>query len=222
MVIEGDKEDKNKNDINIPIINRNELTKNMFQYLFYSRILLSKDDALYVQNIIDLLILSKGNTINTIDIMNKIPKFLLKVIICVTESEAENIGLFLNSFLNMLQNYQEEKFWEEKCKSNMSFSRKLEEIVIVELKDFKTAFNEVLKKLTNSIEKMIENEKEQTIIRNIMIMINKIPLIPPNKETANSFFKVLCDIHEKNPKFTLLESYIMILKLSASAFRGSL
>ena len=212
MIIEEEKIDKNNNNTNnISQINRNELTKNLFQYLFYPRILLSKDDALYVQKIIDLLIISPGNTMNTIDIMNKIPKFLLKIIICVTESEAENIGLFLNAFLNMLQNYQEEKYWEEKCKNNVSFSRKLEEVVLVELKDFKNAFNEVLKKLTYSIEKMIENEKEQSIIRNIIIMINKIPLIPPTKDSANSFFKVLKIIHEKNPKFILLESYIKVL-----------
>jgi hypothetical protein len=206
-----EEDNKDKNIINSEIqkttINRNELTKNIFQYLIYPRILLSKDDALYAQKILDLLIISPGNTINTIDIMNKIPKFLLKVIICVTESEAENIGLFLNAFLQMIQNYQNEKFWEEKCKQNISFSRKLEEFVMVELKDFKNAFNDVLKKLTNSIEKMIENEKEQSNIRNIIIMINKIPLIPPNKETATTFYKVLSDIHEKNPNFILLKSY---------------
>ena len=54
---------------------------------------------------------------------------------------------------------------------------------------------------------MIENEKELSNIRNIIIMINKIPLIPPNKESANSFYKVLSDIHQKNPKFILLQSY---------------
>ena len=194
-----------------PIINKNELTKNLFQYLFYPRILLSKEDALYVQKIIDILILSPGNTINTIDIMNKIPKFLLKVIICVTESEAENIGLFLNAFLNMIQNYQEEKIWEEKCKKNISFSRKLEDVVLVELKDFKNAFNEVLKKLTNSIEKMIENEKEISNIRNIIIMINKTSILPPTKDVASSFFKILSGIKEKYPKFILLESYINVL-----------
>ena len=206
---EEDNKDKNIiiSEIQKTTINRNELTKNIFQYLIYPRILLSKDDALYAQKILDLLIISPGNTINTIDIMNKIPKFLLKVIICVTESEAENIGLFLNAFLQMIQNYQNEKFWEEKCKQNISFSRKLEEFVMVELKDFKNAFNDVLKKLTNSIEKMIENEKEQSNIRNIIIMINKIPLIPPNKETATTFYKVLSDIHEKNPNFILLKSY---------------
>ena len=42
-------------------------------------------------------------------------------------------------------------------------------------------------------------------------MINKIPLIPPTKDSANSFFKVLKIIHEKNPKFILLESYIKVL-----------
>ena len=113
--------------------------------------------------------------------------------------------------MNTIKNYQEEKFWEEKCKKNISFSRKLDEVVLVELKDFKNAFNEVLKKLTNSIEKMMENEKELSNIRNIIVMINKIPLIPPNKESANSFYKVLSDIHQKNPKFILLESYMNVL-----------
>ena len=216
MQIEEEK-DKTNNKIKIslppltPLINRNELTKNLFQYLFYPRILLGKEDALYVQKIIYLLILSPGNNINTLDIMIKIPKFLQKAIICVTESEAENIGLFLNAFLNMIQNYQEEKFWEEKCKKNPSFSRKLEEIVMVELKDFKNAFNDVLKNLTNSIEEMFKKEKELSNIRNIITMINRIPLIPPNKEAANSFYKVLLDIHEKNPNFILLESYINVL-----------
>ena len=140
--------------------------------------------------------------------MHKIPKYLLKAIICITECEAENIGLFLNSFLNTIKNYQEEKFWEEKCKKNISFSRKLEEIELVELKDFKIAFNDVLKNLTTSIEKMIENEKEISNIRNIIIMLNKIPIIPPTKELATSFYKILSDIHNKNRKFILLESYI--------------
>ena len=98
-----------------------------------------------------------------------------------------------------------------KMQKNISFSRKLDEVVLVELKDFKNAFNEVLKKLTNSIEKMMENEKELSNIRNIIVMINKIPLIPPNKESANSFYKVLSDIHQKNPKFILLESYMNVL-----------
>ena len=212
IIEEKEKNIENKNlPILTPIINKNELTKNLFQYLFYPRILLSKEDALYVQKIIDILILSPGNTINTIDIMNKIPKFLLKIIICVTESEAENIGIFLNAFLNMIQNYQEEKTWEEKCKKNISFSRKLEEVVLVELKDFKNAFNEVVKKVTYSIEKMIENEKEISNIRNIIVMINKTSIIPPTKEVASSFFKILTEIKKKIKNFILLESYINVL-----------
>ena len=192
-------------------INKKELTQNLIQYLFFPRIILSKDDALFVQKLINLLIIYKGDTINTIDILNKIPKYLLKLIICVTESEAENIGLFLNSFLNEIQNYQDEKFWEKNCKNNISFSRKLEEVEIVELKDFKTLFNGVISNLTISIEKMIENEKDNSNIRNIIIMINKIPIIP-TKEKAESLYKVLLEIQKKNKDFIILESYSNELK----------
>ena len=193
-------------------INKKELTQNLIQYLFFPRIILSKDDALFVQKIINLLIIYKGDSINTIDILNKIPKYLLKLILCVTESEAENIGLFLNSFLYEIQNYQDEKFWEKNCKNNISFSRKLEEVEIVELKDFKTLFNGVIANLTNSIERMIENEKDNSNIRNIIIMINKIPIIPPTKEKADSLYKVLMEIQKKNKDFVLLESYSNELK----------
>ena len=193
-------------------INKKELTQSLIQYLFFPRIIMSKDDALFVQKLINLLIIYKGDTINTIDILNKIPKFLLKVIICVTESEAENIGLFLNSFLNDIQSYQDEKFWEKNCKNNNSFSRKLEEIEIVELKDFKTLFNGVISNLISSIEKMLENEKENSNIRNIIIMMDKIPIIPPTKEKADSLCKVLSEIQKKNKNFIILESYNNKLK----------
>ena len=203
-----------KNNEKKNIINKKELTQNLIQYLFFPRIIISKDDALYVQKLIDLLIIYKGDTINTIDILNKIPKFLLKALLCITESEAENIGIFLNSFLNNIQNYQNLDFWDKNCKNNFSFSRKLEEIDIVELNDFKTLFNEVIKNLTNSIEKMIENEKDNLNIRNIIIMINKIPIIPPSKEKAESLYKVLSLIQKKNQSqsFVLLESYKNELK----------
>ena len=194
------------------IINRKELTQSLIQYLFFPRIIMSKEDALFVQKLINLLIIYKGETVNTIDILNKIPKFLLKAIICVTESEAENIGLFLNSFLNDIQSYQDEKFWEKNCKNNNSFSRKLEEIEIVELKDFKTLFNGVISNLISSIEKMLENEKENSNIRNIIIMMDKIPIIPPTKEKADSLCKVLSEIQKKNKNFIILESYNNKLK----------
>ena len=116
--ISSDNVDKNKEEAipmeieekNIEKINKKELTQRLIQYLFYPRIIMSKDDALYVQKFINLLIINKGDTINTIDIMNKIPKYLLKAILCVTEIEAGNIGLFLNSFLNDIQNFQDEEF----------------------------------------------------------------------------------------------------------------
>ena len=165
--------------------------------------------ALYVQKIINLLIIYKGDTINTIDIMNKIPKFLLKEILCVTECEAENIGIFLNSFLNDIKSFQSDQFWDKNCKHNISFSRKLEEISIVELKDFKNAFDELIKNLTNSIETMLRNEKEYLNIRNIIIMLSKMPkIIPPTREKARSLLTVLNEIYNINKDFILLKSYI--------------
>ena len=204
-----EEKDKEKKIEKKNMINKKELTQSLIQYLFYPRIIISKGDALYVQKIINLLIIYKGDTINTIDIMNKIPKFLLKEILCVTECEAENIGIFLNSFLNDIKSFQSEQFWDKNCKHNISFSRKLEEISIVELKDFKYAFDELIKNLTNSIETMLRNEKDYLNIRNIIIMLSKMPkIIPPTKEKARSLLTVLTEIYKTNQDFILLQSYI--------------
>ena len=204
-----EEKDKEKKIDKKNMINKKELTQSLIQYLFYPRIIISKGDALYVQKLINLLIIYKGDTINTIDIMNKIPKFLLKEILCVTECEAENIGIFLNSFLNDIKSFQTEQFWDKNCKHNISFSRKLEEISIVELKDFKYAFDELIKNLTNSIETMLRNEKDYLNIRNIIIMLSKMPkIIPPTKEKARSLLTVLTEIYKTNQDFILLQSYI--------------
>ena len=204
-----EEKDKEKKIDKKNMINKKELTQSLIQYLFYPRIIISKGDALYVQKLINLLIIYKGDTINTIDIMNKIPKFLLKEILCVTECEAENIGIFLNSFLNDIKSFQNEQFWDKNCKHNISFSRKLEEISIVELKDFKYAFDALIKNLTNSIETMLRNEKDYLNIRNIIIMLSKMPkIIPPTKEKARSLLTVLTEIYKTNQDFILLQSYI--------------
>jgi len=204
-----EEKDKEKKLDKKNMINKKELTQSLIQYLFYPRIIISKEDALYVQKLINLLIIYKGDTINTIDIMNKIPKFLLKEILCVTECEAENIGVFLNSFLNDIKSFQTDQFWDKNCKHNISFSRKLEEISIVELKDFKNAFDELIKNLTNSIETMLKNEKDYLNIRNIIIMLSKMPkIIPPSKEKARSLLTVLTEIYKTNQDFILLKSYI--------------
>lgn len=204
-----EEKDKEKKIDKKNMINKKELTQSLIQYLFYPRIIISKGDSLYVQKLINLLIIYKGDTINTIDIMNKIPKFLLKEILCVTECEAENIGIFLNSFLNDIKSFQSEQFWDKNCKHNISFSRKLEEISFVDLKDFKNAFDELIKNLTNSIETMLRNEKDYLNIRNIIIMLSKMPkIIPPTKEKARSLLTVLNEIYNTNQDFILLKSYI--------------
>lgn len=48
---------------------------------------------------------------NTIDIMNKISKFLLKVILYVTESEGENILVF--SLMLFLTSFKKKNIWKK-------------------------------------------------------------------------------------------------------------
>ena len=59
------------------------------------------------------LINLKIQNINVFDIMQKIIKFILPSILCVTEFEAQNIGIFLLEFLKVVSYWQDEKVWEE-------------------------------------------------------------------------------------------------------------
>jgi len=50
--------------------------------------------------------------------MQKMIKFLIPCIVCVTEFEAYNIGVFLNEFLKIITLWQDEKVWEKVIKLN--------------------------------------------------------------------------------------------------------
>lgn len=59
------------------------------------------------------LIKLKIQNINVFDIMQKMIKFILPTILCVSEAEANNIGIFLLEFLRIVSYWQDDKVWAE-------------------------------------------------------------------------------------------------------------
>lgn len=81
----------------------------------------SKTDALFSAKLLILLVKLEIRSINILDLLSKIVNKILKkkikiiipCIICVTEYEAQNIGIFLNEFLKTVSNWLEEKVWDK-------------------------------------------------------------------------------------------------------------
>ena len=118
----------NKTKINIlneiPQQNKRDIPQYLIQYLLYPRLIRSKNDALYTVKFLTNLFMMKLPMLNVLDIIQKISKYILPCILCVTEHEAGNIGLFLNEFLKTLKSWQEEKYWDDNCKTNPTLMSK--------------------------------------------------------------------------------------------------
>lgn len=168
----------------IAAANKRDIPQYLIQYLLFPRLIRSKNDALYTVKILTHLIMLKLPMLNVLDIIQKLSKFILPCILCITEHEAGNIGLFLNEFLKTIKSWQEEEFWNQHCKNNPSFSRKLDVIEIVEFNDFKKAFVCILGAMSSTFKSIFAHNDDYMNVRNAMNVLRMIPLIPPTKENA--------------------------------------
>ena len=175
----------------IPQQNKRDIPQYLIQYLLYPRLIRSKNDALYTVKFLTNLFMMKLPMLHVRDIIQKISKYILPCILCVTEHEAGNIGLFLNEFLKTLKSWQEEKYWNDNCKTNPSFSRKLDVIEIVEYNDFKKAFVCILGQMSNTFKNIFATNDDYMNVRNAMNVLRMISLIPPTKETATDLVSSL-------------------------------
>jgi hypothetical protein len=99
-------------DMNIPKTSKREISKYLIQYCLYPRLIISKVDAIYAAKMLILLINLKIQNLNLFDIMQKLVKFLIPCMICLSESEAQNLGVFLLELLKQIKIWQDETVWE--------------------------------------------------------------------------------------------------------------
>ncbi len=99
-------------DINIPKTSKRDISRYLIQYCLYPRLIISKVDAIYAAKMLILLINLKIQNLNLFDIMQKLVKFLIPCMICLSESEAQNLGVFLLELLKQIKIWQDETVWE--------------------------------------------------------------------------------------------------------------
>ena len=97
----------------ILLANRREITRYLIQYCLYPRLIFSKVEALYSAKMLILMINLHIPNFNVFDILQKVIKFIVPCILCVTEFEAHNIAIFLLEILRVVKYWQEDNIWEE-------------------------------------------------------------------------------------------------------------
>jgi cell division protein FtsB len=107
-----EKKSKLLDDFNISKSNRRDISRYLIQYCLYPRLIFSKVEAVYSAKMLVILINLKIQNVNVFDIMQKIVKFLLPCILCLTEYESQNLGVFLLEFLKVVKYWQEDAVWE--------------------------------------------------------------------------------------------------------------
>jgi len=99
-------------DNSIPKPNRCQISRFLIQYCLYPRLIFSKVEAFYVAKMMVLLIDLKIQNINVFDIWQRMIKYLLPCIFCLTEFESQNLGIFLLEFLKEVKIWQDEAIWK--------------------------------------------------------------------------------------------------------------
>ena len=102
----------------------------LIQNCIYPRILMSPADALYSINFLRLLISLRVPNINVRDILTQIFRGksfqgIIPTIHCCTEKEAENLGIFLIKFFEMVNGYTNETVWNEECAQYEGFKKNI-------------------------------------------------------------------------------------------------
>ena len=201
--------------------NKSNLPPYLIQYLLYPRLIRSKHDSLFTVKLLCQLLMLKLPMLNVFDLIQKLYKYILPSILCVTEHEAENIGIFLNELLKTSNTWHEESYWNENCKDNPSFSRKLDTIEIVEYHSSKEAFNGIMSQMVKFFVNIFKSNNEYMNIRNAMSVLRMITVLPASKESTQDLIEALDVAFGKFKEYggaVLLESYRGMLVAKVEKF----
>lgn len=107
--------------------NKNGLFKYLFMYCFFPRLKFSKLDAIYTAKFICLMLKSSVEYFRVFDLMQKITKMVIPSLVCLSEYEVENLGVFLYELFNQINKWSEEKCFESECYGNVCFAKDVKE-----------------------------------------------------------------------------------------------
>ncbi|CAI2362951.1 unnamed protein product [Moneuplotes crassus] len=204
----------------------------VIQYLIHPRMVFSPRDAIYVIKFMVLLTKLKTPYFNLIGLIGFLLKETLPYILCCTEKESHNFGLFFLELYKTLNHWQIREIWDKECYKTPGFYKKIvkDESNKEEDKDNKEnsdkprpeimSYNEFLK-VHNTLGKKILDivkiclKRDYMAARNAIVMLKKLETVYPTEKNSidkiKNMMEDLINTCEEDDLKTLANAYISIL-----------
>lgn len=186
------------------------------QYCMYPRLMFSPRDAVYVVKFIMLLIKMRTPYFNVIGLIGTLLKEILPCILCCTEKESHNLGIFFLELFKTLKRWQNKSHWEKECDKTPGFDKNIvkESRDTISLKEFDKVIKAFNRKILGIVDICLK--RDYMAARNAIIMLQKLsPMYPSSKDIITELeehMKNLMNICKEDDLKTLANAYISVLQ----------
>ena len=152
------------------------------QYCMYQRLMFSPRDAVYSMKFIVMLIKMKTPYFNVVGLIGYLLKEVLPCILCCTEKESHNLGIFFLELFKTLKHWQIKENWDKECDKTPAFDKTIVKASkeSISLKDL----DRVVKTLNKEILFIVKIwlKRDYMSARNAIIMLHKLNQVYPTSK----------------------------------------
>lgn len=178
--------------------NRKEISKYIIKHLFFPRMIISKEDSLFVSFFFEFIISTHCLFFNVLDFLTKMLKILIPSLLGLTEFEANNVGIFLYEIFNQIQKtWSNESLWTSLSKDNPCFLRNFDGQSQISQSDYKDVYYLVLKKISGNFVSYLLLEEYVSCKNSLIIMSQLGENFPSNKKSASEILKTILSVKDK-------------------------
>jgi len=109
---------------------------NFVQVCMFPRIILSAKDALFTFHFFKLLASLEIPNFQLLYMLSSILKYIVPVMHCCSETEAESLGIFFAEIFKLLEHWSKRVNWRKECATNLSFARKFKSDECISFEEF--------------------------------------------------------------------------------------
>lgn len=175
-------------------------TNQLLQRCVIPRALLSPEDALFCAKFMERLHQINAPSFNSLQYYSNVNLKLPSIVLCVTEREAGNYGIFFKETLSMLYRwYQSSVMYEEEAlQGKLGFSVSLVDRTQLNHRQYKLAYAKWHRWMERVYSSALAS-KEYMPIRNTLVVLSKIiDVFPSHRGTAEKLLEIVNDLTKED------------------------
>eukprot|EP00345_Euplotes_harpa_P014967 CAMPEP_0168347936 /NCGR_PEP_ID=MMETSP0213-20121227/19364_1 /TAXON_ID=151035 /ORGANISM="Euplotes harpa, Strain FSP1.4" /LENGTH=206 /DNA_ID=CAMNT_0008357275 /DNA_START=619 /DNA_END=1239 /DNA_ORIENTATION=+ len=135
----------------------------IIQYCIYPRLMFSPRDAIYVIKFSVLLLKLRTPYFNFVGLIGYLLKEILPCILCCTEKESHNFGIFFLELFKILKHWQNKTNWEKECDKTPGFDINIVKVSkkTISLKDLDSIIKTLNKRILNVVKICLKRDSSQ-------------------------------------------------------------